>query len=147
MTDTSITFQPATDEELDRIETLLTENDLPTADVRDGLGRFVAARSENTVVGAGGLELYESVGLLRSLVVDESARGQGLGSTLCDELEERAKAAGVDTLYLLTTTAEDFFRRRGYERIDRDAAPSEIRGTTEFRDLCPTSATCMVKEL
>lgn len=147
MTDTSITFQRATDEELARTETMLSENDLPTADVRDGVGRFFVARSGNSVVGAGGLELYESVGLLRSLVVDGSVRSQGLGSALCDELKQRAEAADVVTLYLLTTTAEDFFRQRGYEAIERDAVPAEIRGTTEFSDLCPSSATCMVKEL
>ena len=147
MTDTWFEFRSATDDELSRIETLLSENDLPTADVRDGEGRFVVARSGSSVVGAGGLELYESVGLLRSLVVDESVRGVGLGSALCDELEGVAKDTNVDTLYLLTTTAEDFFRGLGYEEIERDAVPTEIRATTEFRDLCPTSATCLVKEL
>ena len=147
MTDSSITLRSATEAELARVETLLSENDLPAADVRDGPGRFVVACSEASVVGAGGLELYGSAGLLRSLVVDEAARGSGLGSALCDELEECARDSGIETRYLLTTTAEAFFRRRGDETTARDKAPPEIRGTTEFRDLCPTSATCMAKGL
>jgi amino-acid N-acetyltransferase len=49
-------------------------------------------------------------------------------------------------LYLLTTTAREFFAGRGYRAIDRADAPERIRGTTEFSDLCPASATAMVKE-
>ena len=48
---------------------------------------------------------------------------------------------------LLTTTAEDFFVRRGYGVVGRDAAPAVVQKTTEFRSLCPDSAVCMMKHL
>lgn len=147
MVDSAIEIREADPEDLDRIESLLDSNNLPSDDVRTAPARFFIAESDRDFVGGGGVEIHGSDGLLRSVVVDESARGDGLGSTLCDALEERASEVGVDTLYLLTTTAEGFFRRLGYEAIDRETAPQGIRGTTEFRDLCSSAATCMRKEL
>lgn len=147
MTDPSPSLRQAETENLDRIETLLEANDLPHRDVRAKPECFFVACLDGEFVGVGGVEIRGSDGLLRSVVVEESSRGQGYGTALCDELEEHAREEGVDTLYLLTTTAPAFFRRRGYEEVSREAAPSGIQGTTEFTDLCPDSATCMKKEL
>ncbi|MXR40207.1 GNAT family N-acetyltransferase [Halobaculum sp. WSA2] len=131
--------------DLDRVEALLAANGLPTSDVRTGSGRFYLARDGDAVVGAGGLERDGSDALLRSVVIEESSRGEGYGTALCTALEERARTEGVETLYLLTTTASDFFERLGYEAVDRELVPSTVQSTTEFADLCPSSATCMRK--
>lgn len=147
MSDPSLTLREATTADVERIESLLAANDLPTADVRETSGRFFLAHDGGRVVGVGGLEVHGTVGLLRSVVVPEAERGAGYGATLCDTLEARARKAGVETLYLLTTTAADFFADRGYEEISRDAAPRTIRETTEFAELCPTSAVCLRKRL
>lgn len=145
MTESGIEIREADPDALGRIEALLESNGLPD-DVRSSPARFFLAETDGAFVGVGGLEVHGPDGLLRSVVVVESARGAGLGSPLCCALEERARGAGVDALYLLTTTAEGFFRRLGYEVIDREAAPPAIRRTAEFRDLCPSTATCMRKE-
>jgi amino-acid N-acetyltransferase len=50
-------------------------------------------------------------------------------------------------VYLLTTTAADYFRRRGYEPVDRDALPPAIRSTEEAARLCPASAACLRKKI
>ncbi len=44
------------------------------------------------------------------------------------------------SIYGLTTTAEAFFVKRGYERVDRTEMPEAIRDTAEFRELCPETA-------
>lgn len=152
MSDAAPTIRPATADDRDRVEALLRANglptdDLPTADLRTGRDRLLVASVGGSVVGAGGLEIHGAHGLLRSVVVAESHRGRGLGSLLCEELEAVANEAGVETLALLTTTAAGFFGERGYERIDRDAVPGTIRETAEFAELCPASATCMVRDL
>lgn len=134
-------------EKIDRVEALLDQNDLPYRDIRNGPDDLVGAVADGDLVGVGGLERYETVGLLRSLAVEESARGQGLGTRVCDELETRAREAGVETLYLLTTTAAEFFDARGYTEVDRSEAPPAIQETTEFQDLCPSTAVCMRKDL
>ena len=67
----------------------------------------------------------------------------------CLALDAEAHAAekGVETLYLLTTTAADFFARRGYEAVPRSAAPAAIAATPQFRDLCPASSVLMRKTI
>jgi amino-acid N-acetyltransferase len=93
------------------------------------------------------VERHGTVGLLRSLAVRQDRRGGGLGSALVLEAERVAAGQGIRALYLLTTTAEQFFFHRGYEHTPRDAAPPEIGATTEFRSTCPSSAAFMRKPL
>jgi amino-acid N-acetyltransferase len=62
-------------------------------------------------------------------------------------IEARGRAADVEALFLLTTTAADFFGTRGYELIDREAVPEAVAETAEFSELCPDAATCMRKRL
>jgi amino-acid N-acetyltransferase len=147
MSDPRITLQDSTTETLDYVESVLDANDLPTADLHRKPESFVIAVDGSERVGIGGVERHGTDGLLRSVVVTEPHRGQGYGTVLCDELERRARASGVKRLYLLTTTAAPFFRGRGYEEIDREAAPARIRETTEFSELCPETATCLQKTL
>jgi amino-acid N-acetyltransferase len=142
-----IELRPAEGEELAYAETLLSANDLPTADLRDGSGRFYVARTPEGRVGVGGIEVYGPAALLRSVAVEDAARGEGHGTAICDGLASLARAEGVETLYLLTTTAAEFFAARGYREIDRADAPARIRETTEFAELCPSSAVCMEREL
>lgn len=147
MTDDSLTVRRIADTETDRVESLLAANDLPNRDVREKPACFFLAYAGPELVGTGGIEQYGPNGLLRSVVVAESHRGSGYGTALCDALEAHARSDGVRTLYLLTTTAAPFFRRRGYESVARDAVPERIRATAEFTDLCPASATCMAKSI
>lgn len=143
---TSVTLRRAT-ENLGYVERLLAESDLPTEDVRSSPARFYVAFDGDDRVGVGGIEPVGDAGLLRSVAVEPSRRGEGYGSALCAALETRARAEGIETLYLLTTTAADFFAGRGYERVERSAVPAGIRETTEFAALCPDSAVCLRRAL
>lgn len=142
-----LTLQRADDGTLPYVESLLEENGLPTRDVRAKPGSFYVGYDGDDRVGIGGLESYDTDGLLRSVVVERSARGNGFGTAICEALETTARATGVETLYLLTTTVPAFFADRGYVEIERTAAPSTIQQTAEFDDLCPATATCMAKSL
>lgn len=143
----TITLQQADDSTLSYIETLLEKNGLPSQDVRSRPDCFYIGYNSAGSVGIGGIEIYGNDGLLRSVVIEQATRGSGWGTALCDTLEANASADGIDTLYLLTTTAADFFDNRGYVEIERANAPTAIQQTTEFDDLCPTEATCMKKSL
>lgn len=147
MSGTTLAVERAGEGTLAYVESLLEENDLPSADVRSKPECFYVGYDGGEPVCAGGLEVHGSAGLLRSVVVERQARGEGFGSAVCDRLESAARAEGVGALYLLTTTASGFFADRGYAEIERSEAPEAIRGTTEFADLCPATATCMRKRL
>jgi amino-acid N-acetyltransferase len=85
--------------------------------------------------------------LLRSLVVRAACRAEGLGTALHDRLLFYARLRGIERVYLLTTTAERFFRRLGWEPIARTAVPTGVRRTREFRELCPQTAVCLTRSL
>ena len=127
---------------------LLQANQLPTEDLRDNpdVLLFGCPRG-GSLAGVVGLELQGPCALLRSLAVGAEHRGAGLGDTLLHHAEAAAKSQGVRELYLLTTTAEDYFRRRGYLPADRDTAPAAIRSTRQFAGLCPSSSAFLVKRL
>ncbi len=79
--------------------------------------------------------------------MESDARAAGTGSALVRHAETYALTHGVRRIFLLTTTAEAFFARRGYGRIAREHAPESIRTTREFADICPASSALMVKTL
>ena len=127
---------------------LLEAAQLPTADLTpDHCEHFFYQGPPAAPTGLVGLELFGDVALLRSLAVSPTARASGMGSALLEHAEAYARSAGVKTLYLLTTTAEEFFDRRGYARTARDAAPTAIRTTREFAGICPASSAFMSKSL
>ncbi len=138
-------FASAADEPI--INRQLADAHLPHDDVAPHLQNFIVATQNEAIVGVVGLEVHGRVGLLRSLVVDPTVRGHGVGQSLCDRLIRHARAQGVRELYLLTLDAETYFQPLGFRRIERTSAPDTIRGTRQFQGLCPTSATLMVRDL
>ena len=115
--------------------------------VRQESASFLVAELGENPVGMIGLEHLGSTGLLRSLVVDTSCRGAGLGRLLVAALESAAGDAGLTELWLLTIDADPFFARLDYVMQERDDAPDVIRNTAEFSDLCPGDAVLMKKAL
>jgi amino-acid N-acetyltransferase len=127
---------------------LLAAADLPTEDLTARhCEDFFFTGPADAPSGLVGLEFFGEVALLRSLVVSEAQRGTGAGSALLAHAELQARRKGIARIYLLTTTAEEFFARRGYSRVPRGAAPEAIRATREFAGICPASSAFMFKEL
>ncbi len=108
---------------------------------------FFYLGTADALAGLVGLEIFGDVALLRSLAVAPCERGKGTGSALVTRAEQAARDAGVGTIYLLTTTAETFFARRGYQRTPRESAPPAIRATREFAGLCAASSAFMIRTL
>jgi amino-acid N-acetyltransferase len=130
------------------VRRLLAEANLPTADVTAAhLEHFFGCGLQQAPKGIVGLELYGEHALLRSLAVDPDTRGRGCARALVEGAERHARRCGVRRLYLLTTTAADFFARLGYKRVEREKAPDSIRATSEFSTLCPSSSVLMLKEV
>ena len=133
---------------LPAVQRLLAQSRLPTADLTPALMQhFLACGTPEDPAGVVGLELHGPLALLRSLAVAEKYRGSGLGKILVAVAEAHAQSQGVRELCLLTTTAERFFERLGYQRTAREAAPAAIRESSEFTTLCPASAAFMCKRL
>ena len=146
-TTSRITLRAASADDLPAVEDLLTKSKLPVEAVKDSIGSFVVAESNGLLVGVGGVERCGEYGLLRSVAVDPAARGRGVGAAITERLIGNSQVSGLRALYLLTTTAENYFPTFGFDKTSREDLPTEIQQTAEFRDICPSSATAMVRTL
>ena len=118
---------------------------LPEEGVAEAIGAFVVAEDEGEIVGAAGLERYGEHALLRSVVVAPEMRGRGVGAALVEGALRAARDGGARAVYLLTTTAEDYFPRHGFRAIARAEVPRAVQESVEFRSACPESAVVMVR--
>lgn len=130
------------------VTTLLDSAGLPTGGLGgDGAAITLVAADGGHVVGAAVVERYADDGLLRSVVVASSQRGDGIGQRLVAAAEAAAANTGIRSLYLLTEGAIGFFAHLGYRGVDRRAVPGLLQESKEFSVLCPIDATVMMKQL
>jgi amino-acid N-acetyltransferase len=118
---------------------LLKKNNLPTEDIHPGTQLFVIEESDS-VIGTVAVEYDFNVALLRSLSVSDAKRNSGIGELLVGFIENYVQKQGVHSIYVLTTTAEKFFSKKGYEKIDRNNIPDFIKNTKEYSHLCSSSS-------
>ncbi|MFE5284823.1 GNAT family N-acetyltransferase [Nocardia sp. NPDC056611] len=89
----------------------------------------LVARSGGKIVGTLSLVMFPIPSGLRArvedVVVDDSARGQGIGAALIEEAKTRATAAGARTLDL-TSRASRAAANRLYERLGFRARESRV---------------------
>jgi amino-acid N-acetyltransferase len=146
--DAPIAVHPAGAAQFDVVIGLLARAGLPTGDLTaTSLENFLVASDAGAVVGTVAMERHDDSGLLRSLVVAPAYRGQGVGATLVDAIERRARSANVRQIALLTETAKAFFEARGYVEVSRVQVPAALQASSEFASLCPISAVCLQKNL
>lgn len=143
----STDLREATPADWPAIESLLLANHLPIAGFRDAVSSAVVACTGEQVVGVAGLEIYGDAALLRSVAVDSRVRGQGLGQALTQHALASARAHNVADVFLLTTTAETFFPRLGFDPIERADVPASVQQSVEFKGACPASAVAMRRAL
>lgn len=140
-------IQEAEASDLPAVRRLLETQHLPLDGIDEHVSTMVVAKKGSEVVGAAAVELYADGALLRSVVVDPMVQGQGLGHRLSDAALSIAKERGTHTAFLLTTTAENFFPKLGFEQIVRDDVPASVQASIEFQSACPASAVVMRKRL
>lgn len=125
---------------------LLEQHKLPTSDIDDDKLLYLLMDGEH-LIGTAGLEIFGNHSLLRSVSVVTAQQGKGYGKFISDAIEKYAKEIGIECMYLLTTTAKDFFERQGYCVIDRNTVPEAVKQTAEFSSLCPATAVVMMKRI
>lgn len=126
-----------------QLKELLKENDLPISDIGRPNQVFYGIFDNEFLIASVGIEQYNNVGLLRSLAVKSDMRNRGLGKLLFNKILDFCLHSGVKTLYLLTTTAIEYFGKLGWNVIHRDLVPYPVLQSKEFSSLCPSNAVCM----
>jgi ubiquinone/menaquinone biosynthesis C-methylase UbiE/N-acetylglutamate synthase-like GNAT family acetyltransferase len=138
-----LTLALATPTDLPELAALLQRCELPLAGLAEDVDVAIVARSGRHLVGSVALELYGETALLRSLAVYPSLRGNGLGHRLVEAILREAQQRGVRHLYLLTTSAGEFFPRFGFQPIERQQVAQAVQQSVEFTSACPSSALAM----
>jgi N-acetylglutamate synthase-like GNAT family acetyltransferase len=139
----AVQLRPAEPADLADMARLLKEADLSAEGVEAHLPNFLVAIRGREVIGTVGIERYGPVGLFRSLAVTRSERSRGIGETLMARALADARTRGITRLLLLTTTADGYFARHGWHRLDRTSVTGDVTGSAQFRGACPASAVCM----
>lgn len=140
-------IRPAGEGDLPAILALLGRCGLPADGLADHRITTLLAQDGERLVGCAAVEPYGEVALLRSVAVDPAFRGRGLGVQVTRAALDLAAARGFRVLYLLTTTADEFFARFGFRRIPRGAVDPAVRSSVEFTTACPESARAMQLDL
>jgi len=143
----AITIERAVPGDAAAVAELIAQNQLPLDGLSEHLDTAIVARRDGAVVGVAALEVYQDGVLMRSVAVAPALQGHGVGQRLTGAVLELARDLGAPHAYLLTTTAERFFPKFGFERIDRVDVPASVQTSVEFRSACPSSAIVMRKAL
>ena len=79
---------------------------------------FFTARIGDDILGTGALAQKGTYGEVKSMFVGEAARGKGIADALLRQIEDTARAEGLDTLKLETGNvlhaAHKLYRRHGF---------------------------------
>jgi amino-acid N-acetyltransferase len=142
-----VAIDRARPDDIDEVHALLAGHHLPLDGLSDHVATLLVARQGGRIVGSAALEIYGDGALLRSVAVAPSAQGQGLGHDLTEAAVRMAQEKQLPAVYLLTTTADRFFPKLGFERIDRRDVPASVQASVEFTSACPSSAVVMRKTL
>ena len=130
-------------ESFEAFQVLLQSCNLPADDLNYNRDLLVGYYEDESMVGTGGLEVHGPYALLRSLSVKFGIRGKAVGSSITQFLLDEAKKKKLKAVYLLTETARSFFLRKGFQDVPRDNVPEEVKASSEFAHVCPTSASVM----
>lgn len=126
---------------LAEVRALLQEVNLPFDGVAEHFSHFLLARENEALRGCVGLEIYDDVALLRSLAVAPAQQKTGLGKLLTENILTYARAAKVQEIILLTTTARDFFvNKLGFTLAIRADYNEKLASSPEWNLPCCTSA-------
>ncbi len=126
---------------------LLRASDLRADDLNFSKDLLVGYFEGDALVGTGGLEVYGSYGLLRSLSVKFGIRGKSVGTNITEYLIDEAKNKKLKAIYLLTEKASGFFQKRGFTAVDREQVPAELKVSSEFTKPGPDGAVAMMLDL
>lgn len=144
MLDSRTVIQSATADDAALVRLLLHACQLPLSGLEVAFpAGYCVAREEGAIVGVAGMERHGRVGLLRSVAVAHPHRGRDLARRLVEDRMAYARQLELQAVYLLTTTAADYFRRLGFCDTARGEVPAELRRSSEFASVCPASATCL----
>lgn len=99
------------------------------------IDRFVVAEHDGAVIGCAALYPFPNAasGELACLAVHPDFQRDGYGAAIAAEIEQRAQAAGLKRLFVLTTKSAHWFVERGYVKASIDDLPDEKQALYNYQ--------------
>jgi len=124
--------RPARAEDIPRIEALITGEHLPAYGLDEFLETFFVLAEGEHIVGCAGLEVYGEAALLRSVVIAPERRRRDEGRQLVEAALSEARRRGVARVYLFTMSADGFFGRLGFRKVEPEEFEEAVRASRQF---------------
>ena len=129
-------FRAATREDVEPLRNLLEGSGLRSNGLQGRLSAtFVSGASDGSspLDATACLEEVDGFGVVRSVAVRPHLRGKGLGRLATAAATAEARSRGITRVFLLTESAEGFFKGMGFSVIERDALPAAVRESEHAR--------------
>jgi len=112
-------MQALVEEEVKKGIILFRSSDEMATNIRS----YVLAKKEKTIVGFGALHFHAyNLGELRSLIVSDKCRGEGIGKGLVTQIVKEGENLKVEQIFTLTYKKE-FFETVGFIEIPKESLP------------------------
>ena len=96
-------------------------------EIERDIANYTVLEHDGVIFGCAALYPYpeHKTGEMAALTVDPSAQGQGDGERILKRIELQARAAGLQSIFVLTTRTMHWFIKRGFVPVERDWLPRE----------------------
>lgn len=94
-------------------------------EIERDIGHYTVIEHDGVIFGCAALYPYAEAKTaeMAALTVSPGVQGQGDGERILKRIEQRAKAVGLETLFVLSTRTMHWFIKRGFEQVDPDWLP------------------------
>jgi amino-acid N-acetyltransferase len=94
-------------------------------EIERDVGNYTVIEHDGVIFGCAALYPYPeaATGEMAALTVSPAVQSQGDGERMLKRIEQRAKAMGLKTIFVLTTRTMHWFLKRGFEQVDADWLP------------------------
>ena len=94
-------------------------------EIERDIGHYTVIEHDGVIFGCAALYPYPEsrTAEMAALTVSPTVQGQGDGERILKRIEQRARAQGLDSIFVLTTRTMHWFIKRGFASVDPDWLP------------------------
>ena len=94
-------------------------------EIERDVGQYTVIEHDGVIFGCAALYPYPEAHTaeMAALTVSPHVQGQGDGERMLKRIEHRARAMGLDSIFVLTTRTMHWFIKRGFQQVDPDWLP------------------------
>jgi amino-acid N-acetyltransferase len=94
-------------------------------EIERDVAMYTVIEHDGIIFGCAALYVFPEAGTaeMSAFTVSPQVQGQGDGERILKRIEQRARAMGLNSIFVLTTRTKHWFVKRGFEQVDADWLP------------------------